>query len=147
MFNLARLFSFTRSLETQLSDEQQRRKDDLQRADDKLGHERELHDKIVARLSLMLDSSEDERRYLQDRLLPRAAGVAPIYEPSPGEAKQQADQAEGAKNQLHGGPRERVQQVSQQRRGQQMSAVEREVAQYVKDHPAGATTDEQTRVS
>lgn len=133
--NIARWFSFTRSLETQLSDERQRRKDDLQSADDRLGRERELHDKLVAQLTSMLDSSEDERRYLQDRLLPRVAGVAPIYEPSPGEAKQQADQAEGAKNQLHGGPRERVQQMSQQRRGQQLDAVEREVAQYVKDHP------------
>ncbi len=133
-FSIARIFSYTRQLEALRAEDRERQADETQRLVEMFSEERQSLQGTVEELTNELGRERQERRFLQDRLCQKL-GVAPIYEPSPGEALQITKSAESAANRTLGGPRAMAQAQSARIRETQMEAVKKDVAEYRKQHP------------
>ena len=96
---------------------------------------------VIDKLGDLLKDERQERRWLQDRLLQAAAGTPPIYEPSPGQAMQEAQQNEPSTMPV--GLRDRLRQHSKEARGVAFATVKKEVEQFIKNGGSQPTKENQ----
>ncbi len=150
MFNFARLFSYTRRLEDELTMarvgvEQERLSIERERdqAYQSLVQIEVQYASQIEWLQSELRASRSERQFLQDRLL-QARGMAPIFSASDGELEARASSSSvppAAREKRGVGPRQAVQERGKEDRAVQRAIIDAERDKYLKE-----LEEERTRV-
>lgn len=139
MFNIARLFSYTRRLEDDLRAARSSIAEERQVVEDRHRVEMErlqdLHADESDFLRAQLADSRAERQFLQDRLLQRG-GMNPIFEPSPGEIAARTAASTDKKQVLS--PRQRAQHQGEKERETLRKQIDEERDQFLEQEKAKA---------
>jgi hypothetical protein len=137
VFNLARLFAYTRRLEDDLRAARNSLGLELARSEDRhLVEIERVRDQHVGEIDFLreeLQASRGERQFLQDRWLQRG-GMNPIFEPSPGEIASRATVSSDKKEVLS--PRQRVQHRGQQAHAEMRAEIDKERDAFLEEQKA-----------